>query len=325
MRCGLYAFGIRKAPAKSTLADANESRDFRIFQDVALSLIRSVRKELPRDEELDKLGVHAAFALDSTTIDLCLSLFPWAHFRKRKGGVKAHVLLDLHFDIPVFMRVTHAKTVDVCALDFIDFLPGAYYVMDKGYVDFKRFWTIDQAKAYFVTRAKRNMDYRIVQRRPVAPGGPVTHDQHVRLCGPKSRHLFPGLLRRVRYICPKTGRRFVFLTNHLTLDAATVAMLYRRRWDIEQFFRWIKQHLHIKGFFGTTPNAVQTQLWIAVIVLVMIHRLKHRLGLPQTPYEIAQILRMTATQKTPIIQPFSDNSGDIVEDQDHNQLKLFEL
>ena len=327
-----YHCGIRCMPARSTLADANERRDHRIFMDAALSMIRSARLELPVDPDLRRLNIRAAFAVDSTTIDLCLALFPWALFRKRKGGVKAHVMLDLRVGsggeashIPVFMRVSHAKTSDVSILDLIPFAAGAYYVLDKGYIDFARLYRIQQARAFFVTRAKRDMVYRVIQRRPVTPGGPVTHDQVIRLRGPKSRKFFPEPLRRIRYVDAETGKRLTFLTNHLTLDAATIALSYRKRWRIELLFKWMKQHLHIKAFFGTTPNAVKTQLWIAVMVLVMIHRLKQQEGLTQTPYEIAQILSVTLCGKTPINQAFLDTSKEIVGTSDHNQLTLFDL
>lgn len=320
-----YHCGIRTAPARSTLAEANERRDYRIFMDTALSMIASARLELPADADLERLSVRAAYAVDSTTIDLCLKLFPWAHFRRRKAGIKAHVVLDLRAGIPVFMRVSHAKTGDVSVLDHIAFEAGAFYVLDRGYVDFARFWRVHLAGAFFVTRAKRKMDYRVRRRLGVAPGGPVTHDQLVRLRGPKSKALYPDTLRRVRYVDPDTGKRLVFLTNCLTLDAAAVALLYRKRWKIELLFKWMKQHLHIKAFFGTTPNAVQAQLWVAVIVFVMIHRLKHRHGLRQTPNEIAQILSVTILEKTPINQAFFEEHGQPAETQHPNQLTLFEF
>jgi hypothetical protein len=319
-----YHCGIRVAPARSTLAEANERRDFRIFMDTALSMIASARIELPVDVDLKRRKIHA-FAIDSTTIDLCLKLFPWARFRRAKAGIKAHTMIDLRVGIPVFMRVSHAKVADVSVLDEICFQAGAFYVMDRGYVDFARFYRIHLTGAFFITRAKRRLDCRVQERLPVESDGPIKRDQLIRLRGPKSRRLYPDTLRRVRYIDPDTGKRLTFLTNHLTLDALSIALLYRKRWKIELLFKWVKQHLHIKAFFGTTPNAVKTQLWIAVMVYVLIHVLKHRQGLRQTPNEIAQILSVMAFEKTPINQAFSDIQQKNVEDENYNQLTLFEF
>ena len=319
-----YHCGIRVMPARSTLAEANERRDFRIFMDTVLSMIASARIELPVDADLKRLNIHA-FAIDSTTIDLCLKLFPWALFRRRKAGIKAHMMIDLRVGIPVFMRVSHAKVADVSVLDQIVFQPGAFYVMDRGYVDFARFYRIHRAGAFFITRTKRRMDCRVQERLPVEPDGPIKRDQMIRLRGPKSRTVYPDTLRRVRFIDPDTGKRLTFLTNHLTLDPLSIALLYRKRWKIELLFKWMKQHLHIKAFFGTTPNAVKTQLWIAVMVYVLIHRLKHRCQLIQTPNEIAQILSVLIFEKTPIDQVFSEIQQKYLEDENHNQLTLFEF
>lgn len=319
-----YHCGIRVAPARSTLAEANERRDFRIFMDTALSMIAWARLELPVDADLRRLDIHA-YAIDSTTIDLCLKLFPWAKFRRRKAGIKAHTMIDLRVGIPVFMRITHAKVSDVSVLDLIVFLAGAFHVMDRGYVDFGRFYRIHLAGAFFITRTKRKMDYRVREELPIEPGGPIQRDQLIRLRGPKSRKLYPDTLRRTRYIDPETGKRLTFLTNHLTLDASSIALLYRKRWMIELLFKWMKQHLHIKAFFGTTPNAVKTQLWIAVMVFVMVHRLKHRHGLRQTPNEIVQILGVMLFEKTPINQVFSEIDQKNDEDENRNQLTLFEF
>jgi IS4 transposase len=319
-----YHCGIRAAPARSTLAQANERRDFRIFMDTAMTMIASAKIELPVDVDLKRLNVRA-FALDSTTIDLCLKLFPWARFRRRKGGIKAHTMIDLRVEIPVFMRITHAKVADVNILDQIAFEPGAFYVMDRGYIDFARFHRIHMAGAFFVTRSKRSMDYRILRRLAVAPGSAITHDQLIRLRGPKSRKFYHEALRRIRYIDPKTGKRLTFITNHLTLDPLAVALLYRKRWKIELLFKWMKQHLHVKAFFGTSPNAVKAQLWIAVIVYVLVYRLKHRHGLPQTPNEIAQILSVLLLEKVPVNQAFLEIREKIGEDENPNQLLLFNL
>ena len=319
-----YHCGIHITPARSTLAHANERRDFRIFMDTALSMIASAQMELPVDADLQRLKIHA-FTIDSTTIDLCLKLFPWAHFRRRKAGIKAHTMLDLRVGIPVFMRVSHAKTADMNILDHIPFQAGAFYVVDRGYIDFARFYRIHLIGAFFITRAKRRMDYRVRRRLSVEINGPVKRDQLIRLRGPKSRRLYPDTLRRIVYIDPERGKRLTFLTNNMTLDARTIALLYRKRWKIELLFKWMKQHLHIKAFFGVTPNAVKTQLWIAVMVYVLVHRLKHRHGLSQTSNQIAQILSVMIFEKTPINQAFSEIRVQTQEPENHKQLSLFEL
>lgn len=319
-----YHCGIRGTVAKSTLADANERRDWRIFRDVALHMIAAAWIELPVDPDL-KAFTARVYALDSTTIDLCLKLFPWAVFRRRKGAVKAHVLFDVGAGIPVFMRMTHGKTHDLWMLDQLIPVAGAYYVLDRGYVDFARLHRLHAAGAFFVTRAKRGMDFGVRERRAVPPGGAVVSDHLVRLRGPLSRTLYPDTLRRVRYVDPTTGQRLVFLTNNLTLDALTIALLYRKRWQIELFFKWIKQHLYIKAFFGTTANAVQTQLWIAILVYVLVARCKHRHQLPQELNEILQILSVTILQKTPINELFSKERRLNETVMDRNQLELFRL
>jgi hypothetical protein len=319
-----YHCGIRTTPARSTLAAANERRDHRIFMDAALSMIAAARMELPVDADLRRLKLRA-YAIDSTTIDLCLKLFPWALFRRRKGGIKAHTVLDLRVGMPVFMRVSHAKVADVSVLDQMEFQSGAFYVMDRGYVDFARFYRIHLTGAFFITRTKRRMDCRVRERLNVQPGGPVRRDHLIRLRGVKSRKLYPDSLRRIRYIDPDTGKRLSFLTNHLTLDPLTIALLYRKRWQIELLFKWMKQHLHIKAFFGTTANAVKTQLWIAVMVYALVHLLKARRQLPQTPNQIMQVLSVMILEKTPINQLFSEIQQQNAEDHNHNQLSLFEF
>jgi hypothetical protein len=319
-----YHCGIRGRVSRSTLADANEQRDHRIFADTALAMIAAARLELPVDADLRRLNAQA-YAIDSTTIDLCLKLFPWAHFRRRKGGIKAHTLFDLHTQIPVFLRVSHAKTHDLWMLDQIMPQAGAFYVLDRGYVDFARLYRLHLAGAFFITRAKRRMDYRVIGRRPTEPGGAVRSDRLVRLRGPKSRTLYPDTLRRLRYVDAQTHKRFTFLTNNLTLAAPTVALLYRKRWRIELFFKWVKQHLRIKAFFGTTPNAVKAQLWIAVIVYVLTVKLKHRYQLRHDLNEVLQILSVTVLEKTPVFQLFSEvrRAADI--DPFRYQLLLFDL
>lgn len=319
-----YHFGIRGNVARSTLAQANERRDYRVFMDTALTMIAAARIELPIDPDLAHLNADV-YALDSTTIDLCLTLFPWAKFRRRKAGIKAHTLLDVNVGIPVFMGITHAKTHDLWSLDQVTPQPGAFYVMDKGYIDFARLHRLHCAGAFFITRAKRGMNFGVCRRLIADVAMGVRSDRLIRLRGPKSRWRYPDTLRLIRYADPETGRGLWFLTNNQTLDAATVALLYRKRWQIELFFRWVKQHLHIKAFFGTSPNAVKTQLWIAVIVFVLVVRLKNRHGLGQTTNEILQILSVTILEKLPVTELFSQIEQPLTEDQNRNQLALFDI
>jgi hypothetical protein len=318
-----YHCGIRAAPARSTFAEANQRRDFRIFMDTALSMIASARLELPVDSDLQRLRIHA-YAIDSTTIDLCLKLFPWARFIRGKAGVKAHTMIDLRVGIPVFMHVSRARANDVTVLDQIVVEPGAFYVMDLGYVDFSRYHRIHLTGAFFVTRTKRKMKYRVTDRMEVRAGGPVKADQLIRVTGPRTRKLYPEKLRRIHYVDPETGKRLWFLTNHLKLDARVVALLYRKRWKIELLFKWMKQHLHIKAFFGNSANAVKAQLWIAVMVYVLIHLLKHRHALSQTSNEIAQILSVTILEKTSINHLFSALQTQNEKDAGSKQLQLFD-
>jgi hypothetical protein len=322
MTSQLYHCGIRGRVARSTLAEANEHRDHRIFQDTALVMIAAARIELPVDEQLQKLD-HQVYALDSTTIDLCLKLFPWAQFRRRKAGIKAHTLLDVRVGIPVFLRVTKAKTHDLWALDQIPLQAGAFYVMDKAYTDFARLHRMHCAGAFFVTRSKRNIDFAVRQRCVVDRTAGVIKDRHIHLRGPKSRRLYPDTLRLIHYVDPDNGRRLRFLSNNLLLPAATLALLYRKRWRIELFFKWIKQHLHIKAFFGTTPNAVRTQIWVAMIVFVLVRRLKHRYQLKQDANEILQILSVHPFDKRPVSELFYEITHAKPEETDRNQLSLF--
>jgi hypothetical protein len=319
-----YHCGIRGRVARSTLAEANENRDYRIFMDTATAMIAAARIELPVDRELTHLGADA-YALDSTTIDLCLKLFPWAHFRKRKAGIKAHTVLDLHTGVPVFVRVTHAKTHDLWALDQLTPQAGAFYVMDKGYTDYARLHRLHCAGAFFVTRAKANLDFGVRERLPVVPDTGVRSDRLIRLRGPKSRWRYPDTLRLIHYTDPDTGKRLRFLTNNTTLDAPTIALLYRKRWKIELFFKWVKQHLHVKAFFGTTPNAVKSQLWAAVIAYVLVVRLKHLHRLSRATNEILQILSVTVLEKTPVFELFSNFDLPEIGVRSANQLVLFDL
>jgi hypothetical protein len=319
-----YHCGIRGRVSRSTLAEANQRRDYRIFMDTALVMATAARLELPVDADLRRLNAEA-FAIDSTTIDLCLKLFPWAHFRRRKGGIKAHTLFDLRTQIPVMIHVSHAKTHDLWMLDQIAPLAGAFYILDRGYVDFLRLHRLHTAGAFFVTRAKRRMDFRVIERSAVTPGSPVRSDRRIRLRGPLSRQLYSDTLRLVGYVDPETQKRFLFLTNNFALDAATIALLYRKRWRIELFFKWVKQHLHVKAFFGTTPNAVKTQLWIAVIVYVLTVKLKHRHQLAQDLNQVLQILGLTILEKTHVSQLFSEIQRAPDRDGDRNQLLLFNM
>ena len=299
----LYHAGFRSQVHRSTLADANEHRDWQIYADFAQVLIRRARR-LYADDELPVSLDQTVYALDSTTIDLCLALFPWARFRKRKGAVKLHTVIDLHGSIPCFVHVSHGKTHDVTALDHLDPEPGAFYVMDKGYVDFRRLQRLQDHSAFFLLRAKRNMQYTRRQRRVVDKSTGLRCDQTIALNGPKSSRLYPGPLRRIGYWDAENDKQFVFLTNDFNLPALTIAELYRCRWKIELFFKWIKQHLRIKAFFGHSINAVKTQVWIAISAYVLIAIVKKELRLIQSPYEILQIVSLSLFEKTPLKQLF---------------------
>jgi hypothetical protein len=317
-----YHCGIRGPVPKSSLADANESRDFRIFRDTALRLIATARQELPTDPELLALDADA-YALDATTIDLCLKLFPWARFRRRKAAVKLHTLLDLHTQMPVFITLSDGKHHEVNTLATLATQPGAYYVVDKGYIDFAQFYRLQQSGAFFVTRAKRRMDFCVRARQRGVPGGPVLFDQLIRLRVYRTRRRYPDTLRRIGYRDPETGRKFVFLTNQQLLPAELIALLYRKRWQIELFFKWIKMHLRIKAFFGRSPNAVATQVWAAVIVFVLVLRFKQRHKLVQSPNEIMSILSAMILEKTPINEVFCETDEPFEDPHNHNQLSLF--
>lgn len=318
----LYHCGVRGRVSRSTFADANESRDHRIFMDAALAMIAAALAELPSDPQLRRLKARA-YAVDSTTIDLCLELFPWAAFRRAKGAIKAHTVLDLHQGVPTFVRVSCGKSHDVNMLDHLAAGAGEFYVFDKAYLDFARLYRLHTAGAFFVTRPKERMDFRVRERREVPARGGVRSDRLIRLRGPRSRHRYPDTLRLIRYVDPVDHKRLSFLTNNLRLSALTIALLYRKRWKIEQFFRWIKQHLRIKAFFGTTPNAVQTQVWVAVAAYVLLARLKHRHRLNPELGEIANVVRVALLEKTPIFELFSTPKPHTRCADDRNQLTLF--
>jgi hypothetical protein len=320
----LYHAGFRARVSRSTLADASRAHDWRIYADFAQVLIGRAR-QLYADEPLGVELQQTVYALDSTTIDLCLSLFPWAPFRRRKGAVKLHTLLDLRGSIPCFVHISHGKTHDVTALDHLPIEPGAFYVMDKGYVDFERLYRFEQAHAFFVTRGKRNLDASRRQRRAVDRTTGLRSDQTIVLAGPKSSRLYPDPLRRIAFYDADNQRRFVFLTNNFVLPALTIARLYKCRWKVELFFKWIKQHLRIKAFYGTSDNAVKTQVWIAISVYVLVAIVKKELRIDRSLYEILQILSLTLFEKTPISTALHEPLAPNCEPTFPNQPTLFDL
>jgi transposase len=305
MRSKLYHMGFRGRVTRSTLADANESRDWRIYADFAHILI-GIARPLYADNPLGVDLDQDLYALDSTTIDLCLSVFPWARFRKHKGAVKMHTLLDLRGNIPTFIRITDGKVHDVNILDQLLLEAGAFYVMDRGYVDFERLYAFTLASAFFVVRTKRNV---LLQRRysqPVDKSTGVRSNQTVILATPGSAAVYPDALRRVSYFDAITGKRLVFLTNNFTLPALTIAEIYKKRWAVELFFRWIKQHLRVKAFYGTSENAVKTQIWIAVSTYVLVAIVRKRVGIEGSLYQILQILSLTLFEITLILQALQE-------------------
>ena len=320
----LYHAGFRGKVARSTLADANRAHDWRIYADFAQVLIGRARR-LYANEPLGVELKQTVYALDSTTIDLCLSLFPWARFRRRKGAVKLHTLLDLRGNIPCFVLISHGKMHDVTVLDYLPIEPGAFYVMDRGYVDFQRLHRFTTGSAFFVTRAKRNLDFTRRARRLVDKTTGLRSDQTIVLVGPKSSRLYPDPLRRVAFYDVENDRRFVFLTNNFTLPALTIALLYKCRWQVELFFKWIKQHLRIKAFYGTTDNAVKTQVWIAISVYVLVAIVRKELGIKRSLGEILQILSVTLFEKTPIFQALNEQKAPPFDPDSPNQMTLFDL
>jgi hypothetical protein len=324
MRAKLYHMGFRGQVRKSTLADANDAHDWRIYANFAQVLIAQARPLYaaePIGIELDR----SLYALDSSTIDLCLSLFPWARFRRHKAAVKMHTLLDLRGNIPTFIHITDGKVHDVNVLDLILPEAGAFYVMDRGYIDFERLYRFTLESAFFVVRAKSNV---LLQRRyshPVDKDSGVRSDQTVVLASLKSASVYPDVLRKVAYVDAETGKRLVFLSNNFTLPAATIAAIYKQRWQVELFFKWIKQHLRIKAFYGTSENAVKTQIWIAVSVYVLVAIVRKRLGIEVSLYQILQVLSLTLFEKTPILRALQqiDSQNDLP--YFSNQLNLFGL
>jgi len=319
----LYHAGFRGQVSRSTLADANENRDWRIYADFAQLLIHQARTLYLKEDFGVQLN-ETVYALDSSTIDLCLSLFPWARFRKTKAGIKLHTLLDLRGSIPSFIAITEAKLHDVNILDALVPEPGAIYVMDRGYLDFERLYAFHQAPAFFVIRSKSNTDLRRLYSNPVDKDSGVRCDQIVALGGFYSHQSYPERLRRIKFYDAQRDKRLTFLTNQFSLPAATIADLYRCRWQVETFFKWIKQHLRIKAFYGTSENAVKTQIWIAVAVYVLVAIVKKRMQIGLTLYTILQILSLTLFEKTPLYQAFAQNAYKNRIATIDNQLKLFD-
>lgn len=320
----LYNMGFRSRVTRSTLSHANITRDWRIYRDFAQVLINSAHA-LYRDEPFGVELSNTVYAFDSTTIDLCLSLFPWATFRKHKAAVKLHTLLNLRGNIPSFLSVSRGNVHDVNLLDELLLEPGSVYVLDKAYMDFKRLYLFTQSFAFFVTRAKSNLRFNRIYSHPVDRSCGTRCDQTIRLSGFHSAQQYPERLRRIKYHDTDTERSFIFLTNNFLLPSLTIAQLYKCRWQIELFFKWIKQHLRIKAFYGTSDNAVRTQIWIAVSIYVLVAILKKRLNLDHSLYTILQILSVSLFEKVPLVQaltnikPHSDNLCS------HNQLNLFTL
>ena len=318
----LYHMGFRHEIKRSTLADANELRDWRIHAEFAQGLIAQARKLYAGDGFGIELE-NTTYALDSTTIDLCLSLFPWALFRTTKSAVKMHTLLDLRGNIPSFIHISDGKLGDVNVLDVLAIEAGAIYVMDRGYLDFTRLYRMHQAQAFFVTRAKSNTRLRRVYSAPVDRNTGLICDQTVALTGTTSRKGFPEHLRRIRFKDPETGKTLVFLTNNFTLSAATICALYKARWQVELFFKWIKQHLRIKKFYGNSENAVKSQIWIAVSVYVLVAIIKKRLNLDASLYNLLQILSVTLFEKMPLQQAFPGSDYKMIDGAPGNQMNLF--
>jgi len=319
----LYHTGFRGQISRSTLADANESRDWRIYADFAQLLIHQART-LYLKEEFGVQLAETVYALDSSTIDVCLSLFPWARFRKTKAGIKLHTLLDLRGSIPSFIAITEAKLHDVNILDVLVPEPGAIYVMDRGYLDFERLYALHQAPASFVIRSKSNTDFRRLYSNPVDKDSGVRCDQIVVLGGFYTQQSYPEKLRRVKFYDAQRDKRLTFLTNQFSFPAATIADLYRCRWQVETFFKWIKGHLRIKAFYGTSENAVKTQIWIAIAVYVLVAIIKKRMQISLSLYTILQILSLTLFHKMPLYQAFAESACKNRIATIDNQLKLFD-
>ena len=318
----LYHLGIRGNIAKSTLADANEKRDCRIYMDFAMSLIQTARTLYASDSFAVELE-QTVYALDTTTIDLCLSVFPWARFRSTKAAVKMHTLLDLRGNIPTFIHISDGKMHEVNVLDILIPEAGSFYIMDRGFTDFARWFTLHQAQAFFVIRGKSNLLFRRIYSCAVDKSTGLRCDQTIVLTVPKASKDYPQHLRRIQFYDAEHDRHLVFLTNNFDLPALTIAQLYRCRWQVELFFKWIKQHLRIKRFYGTTENAVKTQIWIAITVYVLVAIVKKRLDTKASLYTILQILSLTFSEKTPLDQLLKNMEAQMTLPENNNQLNLF--
>lgn len=318
----LYHMGIRGPISRNTLANANKTRDWRIYADFAQSLI-SIARQLYSSEDFGVELKQTAYALDSSTIDLCLSVFPWASFRQTKAAIKLHTLLDLRGNIPSFLYISDGKLHDVNILDILIPEPGSFYIMDRGYLDFSRLYTMGQQQAFYIIRAKSNLKFRRIYSHHVDKAKGLKCDQTIALTGFYTSKDYPEKLRRIKYYDADTNKTFVFLTNNFTLPATTVTHLYRSRWQIELFFKWIKQNLRIKAFYGTTANAVKTQIWIAISVYVLAAIIKKRLKLEASLYTILQILSVTVFERTPLYQLLTKNYHEKQNSEDDKQLKLF--
>ena len=324
MQPKLYHMGIRGPVSRNTLANANERRDWRIYADFAQILIDRARRFYADEDFGDELQQATLYALDASTIDLCLSLFPWAHFRQTKAAIKLHTLMDLRGNIPAFIHVSDGKLHEVNVLDMLVIEPGAFYIMDRGYIDFERLFAVHQGRAFFVTRPKSNFRFRRRYSRPVDKATGLICDQTVMLTGFYPAQKYPQPLRRIRYTDPDTGKRLTFLTNHFDLPALTIARLYKARWRIELFFKWIKQHLRIKAFYGTSINAVKTQIWIAITTYLLVAILKKELGIRQDLYTLLQVLSVSLFEKVPVLEAFSHPNPTVGNSPFCNQLSLFD-
>lgn len=321
----LYHLGIGKTISKSTLSKANENRDWRIYQDFALILIAEAKELYKGESQLDIDIKNNIFIIDSSTIDLCLSIYPWAKFRKTKAAIKLHTKMDAKTSIPDFIHISDGKMHDVNVLDMITLIADSFYILDRGYVDFARLFLIEKADAYFITRAKKNMVFERMYSAKVDKSTGLICDQTIKLKGYYSSKDYPEKLRRIKYYDSETDKTLIFLSNNFEVTALEITMLYKHRWFIEIFFKWIKQHLKIKSFWGRSINAVKTQIWIAISVYVIVLIVKRKLKIKQSIYEILQILSINIFDKEPINQLFEKPDLQYFKEQNHNQLKMFDL
>lgn len=318
-----YHLGIGNSISKSNLAYANEHRDWRIFADFAYLLIAKSRQSITPNDTHELFENHSIYAVDTTTIDLCLNVFWWAKFRKNKGAIRLHTVLDIKTEIPCFIHITDGKTHEVNVLDEIEFEANGFYIMDRGFIDYERLYSIHNQKAFFVTRAKTNMKCRRIYSARVDKSTGVRYDQTIKLENVKSLHEYPEKFRRVKYYDAEKDKTFIFLTNNIDLSALEIALLYKHRWKIELFFKWIKQHLKVKSFWGHSENAVRVQIYVAIITFITVAYMKHKLEIPLTQYQILQILSLTLLNKTPLNQLLSDPNLQNQSSLECNQLELF--